>query len=121
MSLEIVSLEHLPDSHKVYVALFRDVQNAAFLHQQLLARKPEFEYAFIDASVVSSARSTRLRYRAVSINTEDNHQVVSRLQLLSAVFKATSTAVNGALRTPNVHSEVVCAMSSSNNVICPLF
>ncbi|KAG5755263.1 hypothetical protein H9Q72_006233 [Fusarium xylarioides] len=93
MALEIVSLEHLPNSHKVYVALFRDVQNAAFLHQQLLARNPQFEYAFIDASVV-----------------------VSRLQLLSAVFKATSTAVNGALRTPNVHSEIVCAMSSSNNI-----
>ncbi|KAG7416362.1 EKC/KEOPS complex subunit CGI121 [Fusarium oxysporum f. sp. rapae] len=116
MALEIVSLEHLPNSHKVYVALFRDVQNAAFLHQQLLARNPQFEYAFIDASVVSSARSTRLGYRAISINTEDDHQVVSRLQLLSAVFKATSTAVNGALRTPNVHSEIVCAMSSSNNI-----
>ncbi|KAF4341791.1 hypothetical protein FBEOM_4248 [Fusarium beomiforme] len=97
MALEIVSLEHLPNSHKVYVALFRDVKNAAFLHQQLLARNPQFEYAFIDASVV-----------------------VSRLQLLSAVFKATLTAVNGALRTPNVHSEIVCAMSSSNNVICSL-
>lgn len=54
MSLEAVTLEHLPASHKVYVALFRDVQNAVFLHQQLLARNPEFEYAFIDASVVSS-------------------------------------------------------------------
>jgi EKC/KEOPS complex subunit CGI121/TPRKB len=94
MALEAVTLEHLPASNKVYVALFRDVKNAAFLHQQLLARNPEFEYAFIDASVV-----------------------VSRLQLLSAVFKATSTAVNGALRTPNVHSEIVCTMSSSNNVI----
>ncbi|KAL7759368.1 hypothetical protein ACKLNR_009458 [Fusarium oxysporum f. sp. zingiberi] len=93
MALETVSLEHLPNSHKVYFALFRDVQNAAFLHQQLLARNPQFEYAFIDASVV-----------------------VSRLQLLSAAFKATSTAVNGALRTPNIHSEIVCAMSSSNNI-----
>ncbi|KAH6959351.1 protein CGI121 [Fusarium avenaceum] len=93
MSLETVNLEHLPDSHKIYVALFRDVQNSAFLHQQLLARNPLFEYAFIDASVV-----------------------ISRLQLLSAVFKATLTAVNGALRTPNVHSEIVCTMSSSNNI-----
>ncbi|KAM0233259.1 hypothetical protein ACHAPO_007338 [Fusarium lateritium] len=93
MALESVTLEHLPASHKVYVALFRDVKNAAFLHQQLLARNSEFEYAFIDASVV-----------------------VSRLQLLSSVFKATLTAVNGALRTPNVHSEIVCNMSSSNNI-----
>ncbi|SPJ76338.1 Protein CGI121 [Fusarium torulosum] len=93
MSLETVTLEHLPDSYKAYVALFRDVQNSTFLHQQLLARNPLFEYAFIDASVV-----------------------VSRLQLLSAVFKATSTAVDGALRTPNVHSEIVCSMSPSNNI-----
>ncbi|KAM0342418.1 hypothetical protein ACHAPU_009605 [Fusarium lateritium] len=93
MSLETVTLEHLPDSHKVYIALFRDVQNSAFLHQQLLARNPLFEYAFVDASVV-----------------------VSRLQLLSAVFKATSTAVKGTLRTPNVHSEIVCSMSPSNNI-----
>jgi EKC/KEOPS complex subunit CGI121/TPRKB len=35
---------------------------------------------------------------------------------LSAVFKATSTAVNATLRTPNVHSEIVCNMSSSNNI-----
>ncbi|KAH7231949.1 hypothetical protein NW759_013261 [Fusarium solani] len=93
MSLETVTVEHLPASHKVHVALFRDVQNAAFLHQQLLGRNPDFEYAFIDASVV-----------------------ISRLQLLSAVFKATSAAVNGALRTPNVHSEIVSSMSSSNNI-----
>jgi EKC/KEOPS complex subunit CGI121/TPRKB len=57
MSLETVTLEHLPASHKVYVALFRNVKNAAFLHQQLLARNPEFEYAFIDASVVSSVQT----------------------------------------------------------------
>ncbi|CAF3535626.1 unnamed protein product [Fusarium graminearum] len=96
MALETVTLEHLPASHKVYVALFRGVKNAAFLHQQLLARNPEFEYAFIDASVGISDDW------GLSIE-----QVVSRLQLLSAVFKATSTAVNGALRTPNVHSEII--------------
>jgi EKC/KEOPS complex subunit CGI121/TPRKB len=57
MALETVTLEHLPALHKVYVALFRDIKNAAFLHQQLLARNPEFEYAFIDASVVSSVHA----------------------------------------------------------------
>jgi EKC/KEOPS complex subunit CGI121/TPRKB len=36
----------------VYVALYRDVQNAAFLRQQLLSGNKEFEYAFIDASMV---------------------------------------------------------------------
>jgi hypothetical protein len=36
----------------VYVAYFRDVQNAGFLHEQLLARNADFEYALIDASIV---------------------------------------------------------------------
>ncbi|KAF5546504.1 hypothetical protein FMEXI_5526 [Fusarium mexicanum] len=67
MALEIVSLEHLPNSHKVYVALFRDVQNAAFLHQQLLARNPQFEYAFIDASVIADA----YRRYGISPSTKD--------------------------------------------------
>ncbi len=52
MDLEVVKLEHLPDTYTVHVALFQDVQNAAFLHEQLLARNTDFEYAFIDASVV---------------------------------------------------------------------
>jgi hypothetical protein len=42
---------HLP-SLPVHVALYRDVQNAAFLKGQLLAGNAEFEYAFIDASMV---------------------------------------------------------------------
>lgn len=54
MTLEVVPLDHLPSTHIVHVALFRDVKNAPFLQQQLLARNAEFEYALIDASVVSS-------------------------------------------------------------------
>lgn len=53
MSLETLALEHLPETHKVHLAFFRDVQNASFLHEQLLSRNSDFEYAFIDASVVS--------------------------------------------------------------------
>lgn len=52
MEVESVTLEHVPTSHNIYLALFNDVQNAAFLHSQLLARNSAFEYAFIDASVV---------------------------------------------------------------------
>jgi EKC/KEOPS complex subunit CGI121/TPRKB len=54
MALESINLEHLPASHTVNAALFRDVKNASFLHQQLLAGNSDFEYAFIDASVVST-------------------------------------------------------------------
>ncbi|KAM3483639.1 hypothetical protein MY8738_002949 [Beauveria namnaoensis] len=93
MELEVVKLEHLPDTYTVHISLFRDVENAAFLHEQLLARNTDFEYALIDASVV-----------------------VSRLQLLSAIFKAANAAVNGALQTPNIHSETVASLSSSKNI-----
>lgn len=53
MALETVKLEHLPADYAVHLALFRNIQNAAFLHSQLLARNAEFEYGFVDASVVS--------------------------------------------------------------------
>lgn len=51
--LQSFDLEHLPAEHTIHVALYRDVKNAAFLHQQLLAGNTDFEYGFIDASVVS--------------------------------------------------------------------
>ncbi|KAL1866240.1 hypothetical protein VTK73DRAFT_4855 [Phialemonium thermophilum] len=93
MELETIHLEHVPETHIVYAALFQDVKNAAFLHSQLLARNTEFEYAFIDAA-----------------------SVVSRFHVLSAVFKALTVLLDGTLKTPNVHSEVVCSLSPSNNI-----
>lgn len=50
--LQTLSLEHLPESHTIHIALYRNLRNAAFLHQQLLAGNTDFEYALIDASVV---------------------------------------------------------------------
>jgi len=58
--LQTIHLEHLPPSYDVHVALFRDVKNASFLHQQLLAGNTDFEYALIDASVVSCPSSSSL-------------------------------------------------------------
>ena len=55
-SLETINLPHLP-SLPIHVAVYRDVQNAAFLKSQLLAGQPEYEYAFIDASMVCYAYS----------------------------------------------------------------
>ncbi|KAI0474153.1 kinase binding protein CGI-121-domain-containing protein [Xylariaceae sp. FL0804] len=91
--LETVRLEHVPATHSVHVAVFRDVENADFLHRQLLDRNAAFEYALIDAA-----------------------SVVSRLHVLSAVFKAITVSLGGALRTPNVHSEIVCSLSPANNI-----
>ncbi|KAI2641016.1 CGI-121-domain-containing protein [Xylaria nigripes] len=91
--LETIQLEHVPATHSVHVAVFRNVENAAFLHQQLLARNADFEYALIDASVITS-----------------------RLQVLSAAFKAITVQVAGAMKTPNVHSEIVYSLSPTNNI-----
>ncbi|KAK4161828.1 kinase binding protein CGI-121-domain-containing protein [Cladorrhinum sp. PSN259] len=93
MALERLSLEHVPNTHRVYTALFRDVANSAFLHTQLLSRNPEFEYAFIDAS-----------------------SIVSRTHLLAAIYNALNTQMDGTLKTPNVHSEVVVSLSPNNNI-----
>ena len=91
--METVKLEHLPSTYTAHIALFQNVANAEFLHKQLLARNEAFEYAFIDATVI-----------------------VSRLQLLSAIFRASNLAVSNSLKTPNVHSEIVTSLSNSNNV-----
>lgn len=91
--LETIALEHVPETHSVHVAFFKDVSNAGFLQSQLLARNADFEYAFIDATTL-----------------------VSRLHAISAVYKALSVLLDGKLRSPNVHAETVIALSSSNNV-----
>ncbi|KAI0451976.1 kinase binding protein CGI-121-domain-containing protein [Xylaria acuta] len=91
--LESVRLEHVPATHSVHVAVFRDVENAAFLHQQLLARNADFQYALIDAGVVTS-----------------------RLQVLSAAFKAITVQLAGTMKTPNVHSEIVYSLNPTSNI-----
>jgi EKC/KEOPS complex subunit CGI121/TPRKB len=100
MILETITLEHLPATHSVQAALFRDVANAPFLQSQLLGRNADFEYAFLDASTI-----------------------ISRFHLLSAVYKAVTAELAGAMRTPNVHSEIVFSLSSNNNVspFCSLY
>jgi EKC/KEOPS complex subunit CGI121/TPRKB len=50
--LQTFHLSHLPSSNAVHVALYQDLQNASYLREQLLAGNSEFEYAFIDASMV---------------------------------------------------------------------
>lgn len=52
MELETVKLEHVPARFAVHLALFRNVENADFLHKQLLSRNSDFEYGFVDASIV---------------------------------------------------------------------
>ncbi|KAI5299172.1 hypothetical protein KEM55_002493 [Ascosphaera atra] len=77
----------------VHVAFYRDLTNAPFLRQQLLAGNPDFEYAMIDAT-----------------------SVLSREHLLSAVFKAMNDYLNNRLKSNNLHSEIVFSMSPNNNI-----
>lgn len=93
MALETLQIEHVPSDHHVYAALFRHVQNVDFLQAQLIGKNPEFEYAFIDASVL-----------------------ISRTHLFAAIFRALNTLTEGTLQTPNVHSDIVIGLSPTNNV-----
>jgi hypothetical protein len=50
-SVRTFTLPHY-EAFPVHVALFKDVTNAAFLRIQLLEANPDFDYAFLDASMV---------------------------------------------------------------------
>ena len=91
--LQTLQLAHLPPELTLYVTLYRDVKNAAFLRQQLLDGNADFEYAFIDASMV-----------------------VSTTHILAAAFRAVNEYLNERLKSRNVHSEIVFALSPNNNI-----
>ncbi|CAL3972354.1 unnamed protein product [Diplocarpon coronariae] len=91
--LQTIHLEHLPTSYDLHVALYRNVTNASFLHQQLLAGNAEYEYALIDARVV-----------------------VSRVHVLAAAYRAINDMLENRLRSRNVHAEIVFSLSPNNNI-----
>ena len=51
--VQVVRLAHVAHSTPVFAALYKDVNNAAFLRKQLVEANADYEYAFLDASVVS--------------------------------------------------------------------
>ncbi|KAJ5094176.1 hypothetical protein N7456_010037 [Penicillium angulare] len=91
--LETIKLPHLPADLPVHVALYRNVENSAFLRQQLLGGNAQFEYALVDASMV-----------------------LSRDHALTAIFRAVNDYLNNRLKSRNVHSEIVFSFSSANNI-----
>ncbi|APA09305.1 hypothetical protein SS1G_12090 [Sclerotinia sclerotiorum 1980 UF-70] len=91
--LQTLPLEHIPSTHTLHIALYRNIQNASFLHQQLLGGNTDFEYAFIDASVV-----------------------LSKLHILAAAYRAINDALEGRLKSRNIHSEIVFSLSMNNNI-----
>ncbi|KAF3285205.1 hypothetical protein TWF173_009149 [Orbilia oligospora] len=90
-----LSIPHLPSNYRLHIALFTSVTNAAHLHSQLLAKNAEYEYAFIEPSIL-----------------------VSHLQPISAGFRAIHDLLDPdvGLRTPNVHSETVFSLSPTHNI-----
>lgn len=91
--METVQLPHLPPSLSLHIGLFQDVENASFLRQQLLDGNTDFEYAFLDAAVL-----------------------LSRKHVLAACWRAINDSLQARLKTRNVHSEIVFALSTNNNV-----
>lgn len=90
--METLALPHFPN-HTLVLALFKNVDNASFLREQLLAGNTAFEYAFLDASVL-----------------------LSRSHILAAIFRALTDASANRLKSRNVHSEIVFALSPNNNI-----
>ncbi|KAK3055594.1 hypothetical protein LTR09_003514 [Extremus antarcticus] len=90
--MENITLPHLLE-HPLQVCLFRNVENATFLRQQLLDGNTKFEYAFLDASVL-----------------------LSRKHVLAACFRAINDMLNDRLKSRNVHSEIVFSLSPNNNI-----
>jgi EKC/KEOPS complex subunit CGI121/TPRKB len=114
LKLETIQIPHLPASLPVHVALYRNVQNSAFLRQQLLAGNKEFEYALIDASLVR-AYVFPLNFKK-HCNANQAVQVLSRAHALAAIFRAINDYMNNRLKSHNVHSEIVFSFNPTNNV-----
>ncbi|MCJ1442932.1 MAG: hypothetical protein MMC23_003429 [Stictis urceolatum] len=91
--LRTLSLAHLPSDLAVHLALFEDLQNSRFLRKQLLEGNSDFEHAFVDARTI-----------------------LSEAHVLAAVFRAVNDMANGRMKSRNVHSEIVFAMNSNNNI-----
>lgn len=90
--METIVLPHL-ETHPLLIGLYTNVANASHLRQQLLAGNTDFEYAFLDASLV-----------------------LSRSHVLAACFRAINAMRDGKLASRNVHSEIVFDLSPNNNV-----
>lgn len=55
--IETIHLSHVPGNIPLQVALYKDLKNASFLREQLLSGNADFQYAFIDATMVGYSSS----------------------------------------------------------------
>ncbi|KAF2265506.1 protein CGI121 [Lojkania enalia] len=87
-----INLPHYT-AYPVHICMFKDVKNAAFLRKQLLEANPEFDYAFLDPTMILTP------------------QHILSATLLSLHLHLTSRAKT---RTP--HSELVFRLHPNNNI-----
>ncbi|KAF2795246.1 CGI-121-domain-containing protein [Melanomma pulvis-pyrius CBS 109.77] len=85
-------LPHYPE-YPIQIALFKDVTNAAFLRSQLLEANSDFDYAFIDASMI-----------------------LTPTHLLSPVFLSLHLHLTTRLKTRTPHSEIIFRLHPNNNI-----
>ncbi|MCJ1474097.1 hypothetical protein MMC13_002755 [Lambiella insularis] len=91
--LTTLHLIHLPPDLAIHIALCCELKNATWLRRQLLEGNPAFEYALLDASVI-----------------------LSPTHLHAAIFRAVNDQRAGRMKSRNVHSEIVFALSPNNNI-----
>ncbi|CAG8552057.1 3839_t:CDS:2 [Acaulospora morrowiae] len=91
--MQSYTLELFPSYGPVHIFLFCNVRNSMDLRKRLLSHDQELAYAFIDARVV-----------------------LDTFQLLIATNGALHNDRNSALRTHNVHSEIVYNLSPTPNI-----
>ncbi len=91
--LQKIQLSHMPPELVLHVALYHDVKNAIYLRQQLLDGNADYEYAFIDASMI-----------------------LSQTHILAVAFRAMNDYLHERLKSRNIHSEIVFALSPNNNI-----
>jgi len=108
-----VKVAHLPAGLNVHVALYRELANSRFLRGQLLEQNRAFEYAFVDGSRVRRANICPVPARA---DAPGCGQILSTAHALAAVFRAVTDMAGGRMKSHNVHSEIVVALSPNNNV-----
>ncbi|KAF8603544.1 CGI-121-domain-containing protein [Ceratobasidium sp. AG-I] len=89
---------------RVHIALFTHVQNAEKLRSRLIA-----------ASTAEGEEGQKER-EAVNFAFVDAAPIASLAHLQSAIQQATLASTDGSLRTKTVHSEILWALNSSNNI-----
>ncbi|KAH7406452.1 kinase binding protein CGI-121-domain-containing protein [Phaeosphaeria sp. MPI-PUGE-AT-0046c] len=91
------------EAYPVHIALFKDVNNAAYLRSQLLEANPAFDYAFLDAQMTFN-------------NEYLMQQILSPAHLLTSTFLTLHALHTHRQKTRTPHSELVFRLSPNNNI-----